>query len=217
MEYRRAFSDGRHGDSLRLKWDKKLIGWRNFFLVLDRLCHAFERVHVRPLRSIALRAAEKWMLERLELSDGLGAIYPSILNSIIALRCLGYSLDDPQVIRALDEFEKLGIEEGDTFRMQPCVSPVWDTAYALFALGESGVDRQRSPHGEGRRVDAEEAEPPQRRLVVKVPNAEPGGWYFEHNNEFYPDVDDTAQVLLALNHIETKDARFQSEIRAARH
>ncbi len=61
------------------------------------------------------------------------------MNSVIAMRCLGYSADDPQVIRALDEFEKLGIEEGDTFRMQPCVSPVWDTAYALFALGEAGV------------------------------------------------------------------------------
>ena len=79
------------------------------------------------------------MLQRFEMSDGLGAIYPSMMNSIIALRCLGYSVDDPQFIRALDEFEKLGIEEGDTFRMQPCMSPVWDTAYALFALGEAGV------------------------------------------------------------------------------
>src|ERR1017187_7236974 len=98
------FPYGRHGSSLRLEWDKKLFGWRNFFLVLDRLCHAFERVHVRPLRSIALRAAERWMVERFEGSDGLCAIFPSILNSIIAMRCLGYSLDDPQVIRALDEF-----------------------------------------------------------------------------------------------------------------
>ena len=205
------FPEGRHGSSLRLKWESKLISWRNFFMVLDRLCHAFERVHVRPLRSIALKAAEEWMLERLELSDGLGAIYPSILNSIIAMRCLGYSLDDPQVIRALDEFEKLGIEEGDRFRMQPCVSPVWDTAYALFALGESGVGA-----AEPRMVKAAEwmLKKQNRRKgdwSVKVPNAEPGGWYFEHNNEFYPDVDDTAQVLLALNHIETKDARFQSE------
>jgi squalene-hopene/tetraprenyl-beta-curcumene cyclase len=205
------FPEGRHGSSLRLKWESKLIGWRNFFMVLDRLCHAFERVHVRPLRSIALKAAEKWMLERLELSDGLGAIYPSILNSIIAMRCLGYSLDDPQVIRALDEFEKLGIEEGDRFRMQPCVSPVWDTAYALFALGESGMEAT-----EPRMVKAAEwmLKKQNRRKgdwSVKVPDAEPGGWYFEHNNEFYPDVDDTAQVLLALNHIETKDARFQSE------
>ncbi len=205
------FPYGRHGSSLRLKWESKLIGWRNFFLVLDRMVHAFERVHVRPLRSIALKAAEKWMLERFEMSDGLGAIYPSILNSIIAMRCLGYSLDDPQVIRALDEFEKLGIEEGDRFRMQPCVSPVWDTAYALFALGESGVES-----ADPRMVKAAEwmLKKQNRRKgdwSVKVPNAEPGGWYFEHNNEFYPDVDDTAQVLLALNHIETKDARFQSE------
>ena len=205
------FPDGRHGSALRLKWDKKLIGWRNFFLVLDRLCHGFERVHVRPLRSIALKVAERWMLERFEGSDGLCAIYPSILNSIIAMRCLGYSLDDPQVIRALDEFEKLGIEEGDRFRMQPCVSPVWDTAYALFALGESGVGPT-----EPRMVRAAEwmLKKQNRRKgdwSVKVPNAEPGGWYFEFNNEFYPDVDDTAQVLLALNQTETKDARFQSE------
>jgi squalene-hopene/tetraprenyl-beta-curcumene cyclase len=205
------FPEGRHGESLRLKWDQKLIGWRNFFLVLDRLCHGFERVHIRPLRSWALKAAEKWMLERFELSDGLGAIYPSILNSIIALRCLGYSMDDPQFIRALDEFEKLGIEEGDTFRMQPCVSPVWDTAYALFALSESGVGSD-----DPRMVKAAEwmLKKQIRRKgdwSVKVPNTEPGGWYFEHNNEFYPDVDDTAQVLLALNQIETSDQRFQRE------
>src|SRR5205085_1713647 len=66
---------------------------------------------------------------------------PAMLNAIIALRCLGYSLDDPQMIRALDEFEKLGIEDEDTFRMQPCMSPVWDTAYAMFALGEAGVPK----------------------------------------------------------------------------
>ena len=133
------FVGGRDKSRMHLRWDKKLFSWRNFFLSLDRLTHWFERVHIRPLRSIALKQAEKWMLERFEMSDGLGAIFPSMMNSIIALRCLGYSVDDPQVIRAMDEFEKLGIEEEDTFRMQPCKSPVWDTAYALFALGESGV------------------------------------------------------------------------------
>ena len=124
-----------HAD-LRLRFDrKKLVSWRNFFLVADRLVHLAERVHIRPLRQVALKRAEKWMLERLEMSDGLGAIYPAMLNSIIALRHLGYSVDDPQVIRAMDEFEKLGIEDPGvpddrepTFRMQPCMSPVWDTA-----------------------------------------------------------------------------------------
>ena len=82
------------------------------------------------------------------MTDGLGAIYPAMLNAIIALRCLGYSEDDPQVIRARDEFEKLGIEEAasddlpePTFRMQPAMSPVWDTAQAVYALGEAGVPR----------------------------------------------------------------------------
>ena len=114
------------------------------------------------------------MLERLEMSDGLGAIYPGIMNSIIALRCLGYSLDDPQVIRALDEFEKLGIEEDDTFRMQPCMSPVWDTAYALFALGEAASPRHDPRHGGARRVDAEEAGHPQGRLVRQEPEGRSG-------------------------------------------
>ncbi len=113
------------------------------------MTHWFERVHIRPLRKMALKKAEKWMLERFEKSDGLGAIYPAMLNAIVALRCLGYSLDDPQFIRAMDEFEKLGIDypEGEpdyptpTFRMQPCFPPVWDTAQVISALGEAGVPR----------------------------------------------------------------------------
>ncbi|HZP22636.1 MAG TPA: squalene--hopene cyclase [Terriglobales bacterium] len=196
--------------NLRLNWSDKLISWRNFFLVLDRLVHFFERVHIRPLRSRALKAAEKWMLDRLEMSDGLGAIYPGIMNSIIALRCLGYSLDDPQVIRAMDEFEKLGIEEETTFRMQPCMSPVWDTAYAVFALAESGVSPQ------DRRL-VQPCEWMLRKQVTrrgdwyaKNRNVAPGGWYFEFNNEFYPDVDDTAQVLLALSRVKTSNESYQS-------
>jgi squalene-hopene/tetraprenyl-beta-curcumene cyclase len=205
------FVGGRDKSRMHLHWDKKLLSWRNFFLVLDRIAHWFERVHVRPLRSVALRMAEKWMLERFEKSDGLGAIFPSIMNSAIAMRCLGYSVDDPQVIRALDEFEKLGIEEEETFRMQPCVSPVWDTAYALFALGESGV-----PANDPRMVKAADwILQKQVRTVgdwkVKNRKGEPGGWYFEFNNEFYPDVDDSAMVCLGLAQVEHPNGRYQRE------
>jgi squalene-hopene/tetraprenyl-beta-curcumene cyclase len=205
------FVGGREKSRMHLHWSEKLVSWRNFFLVLDRLTHWAERVHIRPLRSIALKKAERWMLERLEMSDGLGAIYPSILNSIIALRCLGYSLDDPQVIRALDEFEKLGIEEPDTFRMQPCKSPVWDTAYALFALGEAGV-----PPDDPRLVKcADWILQKQVRTAgdwkVKNKRGQPGGWYFEFNNEFYPDVDDSAMVCLGLAHVEHPNGRYQRE------
>jgi squalene-hopene/tetraprenyl-beta-curcumene cyclase len=202
---------GRDPKRMHLEWSSKLISWRNFFLVLDRSVHWFEAVHIRPLRSIALKKAEKWMLERFEMSDGLGAIYPSILNSILALRCLGYSLDDPQMIRAVDEFEKLGIEEGDTFRMQPCKSPVWDTAYALYALGEAGV----SPK-DPRMVKA--ADWILQRQVrkpgdwaVKNKKGKPAGWYFEFNNEFYPDVDDSAMVALGLSKVEHPNGRYQIE------
>jgi squalene-hopene/tetraprenyl-beta-curcumene cyclase len=200
-----------HNLNLHLRWNRRLITWRNFFLILNAMVHFFERIHIRPLRSIALKAAEKWMLERFEMSDGLGAIYPGIMNSIIALRCLGYSLDDPQMIRAVDEFEALGIEEETTFRVQPCKSPVWDTAYALFALGEAGVERD-DPH----MVKA--ADWMLKKQIthrgdwcVKVKNVAPAGWYFEFNNEYYPDIDDTAQVVLALSHVDHPNERYQHE------
>ena len=211
MHIDELFVAGRDSSRMHLEWSKKLISWRNFFLVLDRMVHWFEAVHIRPLRSVALKKAEKWILERFEMSDGLGAIYPSIVNSILAIRCLGYSLDDPQVIRALDEFEKLGIEEGDTFRMQPCVSPVWDTAYAVYALGESGV-----PPTDPRMVKA--ADWTLQKQVrnygdwaVKNKKGKPGGWYFEFNNEFYPDVDDSAMVALGLSKVEHPNGRYQRE------
>jgi squalene-hopene/tetraprenyl-beta-curcumene cyclase len=92
------FVRGRDKSRMRLRWDKKLFSWRNFFLSFDRLTHWFERVHIRPLRSVALKVAEKWMLERFEMSDGLVAIFPLIMNYVISMRCLGYSLDDSQLI-----------------------------------------------------------------------------------------------------------------------
>lgn len=211
MGVEELFVGGRDKSRMHLHWDKKLFSWRNFFLVLDRTAHWFERVHVRPLRSIALRQAEKWMLERFEMSDGLAGIFPSIMNSVIAMRVLGYSVDDPQVIRAMDEFEKLGIEDENTFRMQPCVSPVWDTAYAVFALGASGV-----PANDPRMVKAADwILQKQVRTVgdwkVKNRKGEPGGWYFEFNNEFYPDVDDSAMVCLGLAQVEHPNGRYQRE------
>ncbi|MEO6965070.1 MAG: squalene--hopene cyclase [Acidobacteriaceae bacterium] len=213
------FVGGREHANLHLRWEKKVFSWRNFFLFFDRTTHLWERIHVRPLRSIALKKAEQWILKRVEMSDGLGAIYPGILNTVIALRCLGYSLDDPQVIRALDEFEKLGIEEPGvpgksepTFRMQPCQSPVWDTAYAVFALAEAGV-----PGNDPRLLKAADwilSKEVRHKgdWAVKAPRVEPGGWYFEFNNEFYPDVDDSAQVLLALNRVENPRERYQYDV-----
>jgi squalene-hopene/tetraprenyl-beta-curcumene cyclase len=212
------FVGGRHGNHLHLKWAQKKISWRNFFLVLNRVVHFCERFHIRPLRYLALKKAERWMLERFEKSDGLGAIYPGILNSIVALRCLGYSTDDPQVIRALSEFEKLGIDEPGTadsepsFRMQPCMSPVWDTALAMFALGESGVSKDDPRMLKAADWILSKEVRNTGDWAVKVPNVAPGGWYFEFNNEFYPDVDDSAMVLLGLDKVENPRERYQHEV-----
>ncbi len=215
------FVGGRANADLRLRWDlKHPVSWRNFFIFTDRVAHLAERVHIRPLRKMALKKAEKWMLERFERSDGLGAIYPAMLNAIVALRYLGYSADDPQVIRAMDEFEKLGIDcpEGTpnypvpTFRMQPCFSPVWDTAQVVSTLGEAGV-----PSTDPRMVLAAEwllSKEVRHKgdWAEKVKNVEPGGWYFEFNNEFYPDVDDTGEVLLALRAVQSPRERYQHEV-----
>ena len=214
------FVGGRANSILRLRRDRSsILSWRNFFIVLDRIAHWAEAVHIRPLRTLALKHAEKWLLERLEMTDGLGAIYPAMLNAIIALRCLGYSEDDPQVIRARDEFEKLGIEEPanelmpePTFRMQPCVSPVWDTAQAVCALGDAGVERTDPRMIKA--VDWMLSKEVRHKgdWAVKVRNTEPGGWYFEFNNEFYPDTDDTAQVLLALNKVDNPREGYQHQV-----
>jgi squalene-hopene/tetraprenyl-beta-curcumene cyclase len=213
------FVGGRHGKHLHLKWASKKISWRNFFLILNRVVHFCERFHIRPLRYLALKKTERWMLERFEKSDGLGAIFPGILNSIVALRCLGYSTDDPQVIRALSEFEKLGIDEPGiadhsepTFRMQPCMSPVWDTALALFALGESGVSKNDPRMLKAADWILSKEVRNKGDWAVKVPNVAPGGWYFEFNNEFYPDVDDSAMVLLGLDKVENPRERYQHEV-----
>jgi squalene-hopene/tetraprenyl-beta-curcumene cyclase len=213
------FVGGRHGRHLHLKWAAKKISWRNFFLVLNRVVHFCERFHIRPLRYLALKKAERWMLERFEKSDGLGAIYPGILNSIVALRCLGYSTDDPQVIRALSEFEKLGIDEPGvpdhaepTFRMQPCMSPVWDTGLAMFALGESGVSKNDPRMLKAADWILSKEVRTKGDWAVKVPKVAPGGWYFEFNNEFYPDVDDSAMVLLGLDKVDNPRERYQHEV-----
>jgi squalene-hopene/tetraprenyl-beta-curcumene cyclase len=215
------FVGGRAKASVQLRWDRKRnISWRNFFLFTDKLAHWAERVHLRPLRRIALKKAEQWMLEHFEKSDGLGAIYPAMLNAIVALRYLGYSLDDPQMIRAMDEFEKLGIDcpEGTpdyptpTFRMQPCFSPVWDTAQVLSTLGEAGL-----PRTDARMVRAADW------LLSKeirykgdwsnnVKIEDPSCWCFFFNNDHQPDVDDTGEVLLALKAVDNPRERYQHEV-----
>src|SRR6185503_18961216 len=102
--------------------------WKSFFSTTDATLKLVERRGWSPSREKALKVCEQWMIEHFEKSDGIGAIFPPIINSIIALRCLGYDNDHPLTASQIRELEKLEIEEGDTLRVAPCFSPVWDTA-----------------------------------------------------------------------------------------
>jgi squalene-hopene/tetraprenyl-beta-curcumene cyclase len=215
------FLGGRQNANLHLRWDRKRIfGWKNVFLALDRVAHLAERVHIRPLRKVAIRKAEKWLLEHFEKSDGLGAIYPAMMNAIIALRCLGYSVDDPQFIRAMDEFEKLGIDkpQGEpsypvpTFRMQPCLSPVWDTAQVLSTLGEVGLSRTDPQLVRAADWLLSKEIRYQGDWSHKANCPDASCWCFFFNNDHQPDVDDTGEVLLALKAVDHPRERYQHEV-----
>jgi squalene-hopene/tetraprenyl-beta-curcumene cyclase len=177
--------------------------WAKFFIGVDRIFKLMERVRFRPLRRRAIRKAERWILQRLRKSEGLGAIFPPIINTVIAFDCLGYEQDDPVQASQLHELEKLEIEEDGTLRVQPCKSPLWDTCLALNALGEAEVptDGPRLTKAVEWILDKEVKEPGDWR--VKNPKTPIGGWYFEYANEFYPDIDDTAQILTALAKVKT--------------
>lgn len=171
---------------------------------LDRVVKIWERRGLKNVRMAAVREAEHWMLDRTRYSDGLGAIYPSMMYLIMALDSLGYAEDHPDRIDAVEHFEKLLIETEDRFQFQPCFSPIWDTAYAAFVLGEAGSrDDQALRRCADWMLDREVRR--KGDWTVKRPMLEPGGWAFEFANEHYPDIDDTAMVLLALQHCQASD------------
>ena len=209
------YPHGFHERDLALPPDPDKISFRNFFLWLDRLhkfAEWFAEHGIHPFRKRALRKAEEWMLERFEGSDGLAAIFPAMLNSLIALKALGYADDHPQVLRAERELKKLEHETEDSVRIEPCFSPVWDTAIVAICLRESGVPAEdpRLKKCATWLMDKEI------RLrgdwYHKNPvDVEPSGWVFEYNNQWNPDVDDTAMVLLALRLIPTDDVKRRDE------
>jgi squalene-hopene/tetraprenyl-beta-curcumene cyclase len=195
-------------------WRPGLLTWRNFFLTMDRALKLYERMPWKPLRRRALAEARRWLMEHLERSDGLAAIYPGIMNSIFALLALGFPPDDPLTAREIDKFAQLEITEGDTMRVQPCVSPVWDTAIVLVGLREAGLPADHPALVRAARWLLSQQVVGPGDWQVKNRDAAPGGWAFEFRNDFYPDVDDTAFVLMALGCVEYPDrARYERAIR----
>lgn len=183
------------------------VSWRRFFLCADRAVKAFERVGWLPLRKLALRRATAWMLERMGPgSDGLAAVFPAMLNSIIALKALGYPDAHPALVKAARDFEGLFVDDPEDFRIQPCLSPVWDTALNSIALIESGYPAGAEPVQKAARWLSGKEVRRRGDWTHKNPHREASGWAFEFNNEHYPDTDDTMMVLIALRLVEPEDA-----------
>jgi squalene-hopene/tetraprenyl-beta-curcumene cyclase len=182
------------------------FNWRSFFLAVDGFLKFWEKHGSRALRRRALRAAEQWMLARFEDSDGLGAIYPPMMYAIMALDVLGYAREHPASVEARRQFDALMVDDGQRFFFQPCFSPIWDTGIAAYAIGET----QRTP-ALTRAADWILSKEIHRQgdWAVKRPHTEPSGWAFEFRNDFYPDIDDTAMILLALSHARASDEAAQ--------
>ena len=165
--------------------------------LLDRALHLFHRVAPRGLREVALARAERWIVRRQEADGGWGGIQPPWVYSLIALHLRGYPLDHPVMRAGLDGLDGFTIDDGRR-RIEACQSPVWDTALAAVALADAGV-----PEDDPALVTAAGWLLGEQVLVpgdwaVRRPGLEPGGWSFEFANDNYPDIDDTAEVVLAL-------------------
>jgi squalene-hopene/tetraprenyl-beta-curcumene cyclase len=185
------------GVALEFPNNEGFFSWRNLFLKIDKALRFWDRIVPSAIRQRAIHRAEKWMLERSRYTDGVAAIYPPMMYVIMALDVLGYPKNHPDVQEAEQQFMNLLVNDERGFYFQPCFSVVWDTAIAVYAMGESGVANDKAM---ARAADWLVTKEVRRKgdWSVKRPNLEPSGWYFEFANEYYPDIDDTAQVLLAL-------------------
>jgi squalene-hopene/tetraprenyl-beta-curcumene cyclase len=183
------------------------------FLVADRLGRMIDPLIPARMRERATRLAENWMLERLNGEDGLGAIFPAIVNSLEAMVILGYPEDDPRRVTAKRALQKLTVVGPSSAYCQPCVSPIWDTALASLAMQEAGDTI--SSDASIRALDWLKA----RQLLdepgdwqVNRPGLAGGGWAFQFANSYYPDLDDTAVVVWGM-HQARDSARYADNIR----
>ena len=183
--------------------------WQRFFVGVDRALKVLDDVGTTPWREAALKRMEAWLLRHTEGSDGLGAIFPPMVYLLIALRVRGYGDDHPKVVEAWRQLDELMLEdpESGAIRIQPCLSPVWDSGIAAYTIAEAGHDAHSEP---GRRAAAWLVAKECRTAGDWIDNArrdvEPSGWFFEYHNPFYPDVDDTAMVTMALKRIGGEEA-----------
>lgn len=184
---------------------QRLFSLRNALNIADKALRLYDNHHLKGLRARAIRYAERWLLDHQDENGSWGGIQPCYLLSAMALKGLGYRNDHPVIEKALEASHELIWDYGDRALYQPCVSPNWDTALAAKALIDSEWDRADESLQKAARWLIDHQIFKRGDWSVKRPNLEPGGWAFEFYNDWYPDVDDSAVILMALAEIEFCD------------
>ncbi|MEX2646024.1 MAG: squalene--hopene cyclase [Gaiellaceae bacterium] len=172
------------------------------FGALDRVLHLYERLPVKPFRARALRRVERWIVERQEADGCWGGIQPPWVYSLIALHLLGYGLDHPVLAKGLAGFDRYTVREDGMRWIEACQSPVWDTCLAMQALSDAGLPPGHEALERAARWLVGEEISRRGDWAVRRPGLAPGGWAFEFDNDWYPDIDDTAEVVLGLRRAE---------------
>jgi squalene-hopene/tetraprenyl-beta-curcumene cyclase len=178
-----------------------LGAWKGGFQRLDRALQLYERHPSKRLRRLALARATEWILRRQEADGSWGGIQPPWVYSLMALNVMGYPLDHPAMKAGLEGIDPFTIVEDDRRRLEACQSPVWDTALSMIALADAGVPADHPAMVRATDWILAEEIRVQGDWAVRRPALAPGGWAFEFANDTYPDIDDTAEVVLALRRV----------------
>ncbi len=190
-----------------------LFSWSGVFHLAERVLRLYEKMPLKPGRKAAMKRGVQWIISHQEADGSWGGIQPPWVYSLIALKLMGYPMEHPLMKKGFEGFEAFGIEEGDTWRVQACVSPVWDSCLVLIGLLDSGLAPDHSAVQQATRWLLKEQILAGGDWQINNKKTPPGGWAFEFENDTYPDIDDVSEVIMAINEarLSPRDETWRAE------